>query len=150
MRLLALFLTLTLQSGASAPVKPVNADPSGLALHGYDAVAYFIDHKAVEGKASFTYAWHGATWRFSTAANRDRFAQAPDAYAPQFGGYCSWAVSRNYTADVDPEAFDVVNGKFYLNYSKMVQLRWKVDRAGNIRNAEQNWPKLVAPARGTK
>jgi len=148
----ALILTFVINSVGlwADPVKAINADAAGLALHGYDAVAYFQAHEAVKGDERFTFNWNGATWRFSSAANRDRFAQNPDAYAPQFGGYCSWAVSRNYTADVDPHAFDIVAGKLYLNYSIAVQLRWKVDRAANIDKAAQNWPKLVAPAKGTK
>jgi hypothetical protein len=128
----------------------VNTDASGLALHGYDAVAYFSDGKPVEGSATFEHQWNGATWRFVSAANRDRFAQDPGAYAPQFGGYCAWAVSRNYTADIDPAAFDIVNGKLFLNYSKLVRLRWKVDRAENIRKADHNWPRLTQAVKGAK
>jgi hypothetical protein len=153
MRVLALIFVITFRSapvGADGPVPAVNVDASGVALHGYDAVAYFSQHAAVKGDARFALTWSGATWLFATASNRDRFADNPASYAPQFGGYCSWAVSRNYTADIEPEAFDVVNGKLYLNYSKAVQLRWKLDRAGNIGKAEQNWPRLVAPAKGTK
>jgi YHS domain-containing protein len=154
MRRLALIFTIVIWTGAfagaqdSGPVKPVNTDQAGLALHGYDAVAYISERKAVQGRPAFEYAWNGATWRFASAANRDRFSADPAAYAPQFGGYCAWAVSRSYTADVDPEAFDIVNGKLYLNYSKLVQLRWKMDRAGNIAKGEQNWPKLTT--KGTK
>jgi hypothetical protein len=153
MLLLALILVITFGTApiaADGPVPAVSVDASGVALHGYDAVAYFSEHAAEKGDARFAFTWSGATWLFATAENRDRFAESPGSYAPQFGGYCSWAVSRNYTADIDPEAFDIVNGRLYLNYSKAVQLRWKLDRAGNIRKAEQNWPKLAAPAKGTK
>ena len=135
---------------ADEPVKPVNTDSAGLALKGYDAVTYFTDGKPVKGSTAHEHHWAGARWRFATPENRDRFAQRPEAYAPQFGGYCAWAVSRNYTAEIDPEAFDIVNGKLYLNYSKLVQLRWKVWREENIRKAEQHWPKLTQPAKGTK
>jgi YHS domain-containing protein len=153
MRIPVLILTVVLGAGAVSAdgrVKQVNSDSAGLALHGYDPVAYFTDGMPVEGSSQFEYQWNGATWRFASAASRDRFSQAPQAYAPQFGGYCAWAVSRNYTADIDPQAFDIVNGKLYLNYSKLVQLRWKVDREGNIRKADQNWPKLTQPAKGAK
>ena len=149
------FLLLFLMRAAPALaadqlVKPVNTDSAGVALKGYDAVAYFADGKAVKGSTAHEHHWAGARWRFATAENRDRFAQDPESYAPRFGGYCAWAVSRNYTADIDPEAFDVVNGKLYLNYSKLVQLRWRVQRDGNIRRAEQNWPQLTQSAIGTK
>ena len=146
-----LFLTQAVSAlAADEPVKPVNTDSAGLALKGYDAIAYFTAGKPVQGSTAHEYQWAGATWRFASAENRERFAQDPEAYAPQFGGYCAWAVSRNYTADIDPQAFDIVNGKLYLNYSKLVQLRWKVQRDQNIRKAEQNWPKLTQPAKGTK
>jgi YHS domain-containing protein len=147
--ILAIVLAAAGLSG-DGPVKQVNTDATGLALHGYDPVAYFTEGRPVEGSARFEHRWNGATWRFASAANRDRFSATPDAYAPQFGGYCAWAVSRNYTADTDPQVFDVVNGKLYLNYSKLVQLRWKVDREGNIRKADQNWPRLVHPVKGAK
>jgi hypothetical protein len=153
MRLHVLMLTIVFATPgltADGPVKPVNTDSAGLALHGYDAVAYFTERKPVKGAASFEHEWNGATWRFASAANRDRFAQAPETFAPQFGGYCAWAVSRNYTADTDPEVFDIVNGKLYLNYSSLVQLRWKVDRTGNIRKAGQNWPNLTRPLKGAQ
>ena len=149
----AWFVALTMTVGIMAPVlaqgppaSAVNVDAEGVALHGHDPVAYFTDGKAVPGAARFEHQWNGARWRFSSAANRDAFAKAPDTYAPQFGGYCSWAVSRNYTADVDPNAFAVVNGKLYLNYSTDVQTRWRVDRDGNITKAEANWPGLRAKA----
>jgi len=133
---------------ADGPVKPVNTDALGIALHGYDAVAYFTDGQAVKGSPDFSHTWNGATWHFATAAHRDRFAAAPEAYAPQFGGYCAWAVSRNYTADIDPEAFEIVNGKLYLNYSTGVQLRWKLNRSDNIVKGEANWRGLLAGTKG--
>ncbi len=126
------------------PAAAVNVDAQGVALHGHDAVAYFTVGKAVPGAAQFEHQWNGARWRFASAANRDAFAKAPENYAPQFGGYCSWAVSRNYTADIDPNAFTVVNGKLYVNYSTAVQARWQVDRDGNITKAGGNWPGLLA------
>ncbi len=149
----AWFMAMTLTFGTAMPAlaqgppaSAVNVDAEGVALHGHDPVAYFTEGKAVPGAARFEHQWNGARWRFASAANRDAFAKAPDKYAPQFGGYCSWAVSRNYTADVDPAAFAVVNGKLYLNYSTDVQTRWRVDRDGNITKAEGNWPGLRAKA----
>lgn len=150
----ALILTLLIYAapGAAADdrVNAVNTDRSGAAIKGYDAVAYFSHGKPVKGLPMHQHEWAGAIWRFATAQNRERFAQNPEAYAPQFGGYCAWAVSRNYTADIDPEAFEIANGKLYLNYSKLVQLRWNVNRDENIRKGEQNWPTLAPPAKGTK
>lgn len=131
------------------PATPVNVDASGVAVRGYDPVAYFTDGKAVAGQSAFEFTWSGATWRFASAANREAFAKMPERYAPQFGGYCSWAVSRNYTATIDPQAFTIVDGKLYLNYSTDVQARWRTDRDANIAKGHQNWPALVAKAAPT-
>lgn len=133
---------LTLAQGV--PAAAVNVDAQGVALHGHDAVAYFTEGRAVPGVAAFEHIWSGARWRFATAANRDRFAKAPAQFAPQFGGYCAWAVSNNYTADIDPAAFSVVDGRLYLNYSTWVQARWRLDRDANIAKGQHNWPALLA------
>lgn len=139
-------LAWTAGAAQGPPATPVNVDAEGVTLRGHDAVAYFTEGKAVPGQRQFEFTWSGATWRFASAANRDAFAKAPERYAPQFGGYCSWAVSRNYTATIDPQAFTIVDDKLYLNYSPDVQTRWRQDREGNIAKGRQNWPALVAKA----
>ncbi len=116
---------------------------SDLAVSGYDPVAYFKAGKPVEGRGDLELEWNGATWRFSSAENLAVFQQTPEAYAPQYGGYCAWAVSQGYTASTVPEAWRVVDGKLYLNYSKSVQRRWEGDVPGNIRKADDNWPKVL-------
>jgi YHS domain-containing protein len=126
---------------AKGPVDPVNQS-GGVAIKGYDTVAYFEKAMPVKGSSSFETKWNGATWRFASAAHRDLFIADPARYAPQFGGYCAWAVSNNYTADIDPEAWKIVDGKLYLNYSKSVQKMWESDREKRIRLAEKNWPGL--------
>lgn len=123
--------------------KPVNTGWGGVAIKGYDAVAYFTEAKPVEGSATFEFEWNGAKWRFVSAANRDLFSAAPEKYAPQFGGYCAWAVSRGYTAGVDPKAWNVVNEKLYLNYNLDVQKQWEADMSGNIAKGEVNWPEIL-------
>lgn len=128
------------------PKTPFNVDGEGVMLHGYDPVAYFTEGKAVEGRREVEHLWNGVRWRFASPANRDAFATAPERYAPQFGGYCAWAVSRNYVADVDPKAFAVVDGKLYVNYSSLVAARWRLDRDTNIARGHQNWPGLRAQA----
>ena len=126
-------------------VQPVNRTLlGGLALKGYDAVAYFADGRPVRGEKAFRFEWGGANWLFATAAHRDAFAADPSAYAPQFGGYCAWAVSQGYTADIDPAAWKIVGGKLYLNYSSKIQRQWEEDVAGNIGKAEANWPGIRA------
>ena len=123
----------------------VNASSfGGVAIEGYDPVAYFTDGKPVEGSSDFTHDWNGATWRFASADNRDMFAADPEKFAPQYGGYCAWAVSQGYTASIDPDAWSVVDGKLYLNYSKGVQKRWESDIAGHIASGDTNWPGIRA------
>jgi hypothetical protein len=131
-------------SAASALAQKINVD-GDTAVRGTDVVAYFTDGKAVAGSPQFTHRWNGAEWRFASAANRDTFAAAPEKYAPQYGGFCAWAVSQNYTAPIDPEAWRIIDGKLYLNYSRVVQLRWLLDTAGNIAKADTNWPSLGKP-----
>lgn len=116
----------------------------GLAVHGYDVVAYFTDDRAVRGQAQFSHVWNGVRWQFASAAHRDAFAKAPERYAPAFGGYCAYGVSRGYAVDIDPEAFAVVDGTLYLNYSKGVQRTWNEDRPGYIEKALQQWPTVLA------
>ena len=124
--------------------KPVNATLFGTAIKGYDPVAYFTAGKPLKGDSKIAYAWNGATWHFANAAHRDAFKAEPEKYAPQFGGYCAWAVSQNYTANSDPEkAWKIVNGRLYLNYNRDVQQTWEKDVPGNIAKADENWPKIL-------
>lgn len=121
----------------------VNLD-GGVAIKGHDPVAYFTQNAAVAGDAAFTASHDGATYRFASAANRDAFAANPGKYAPQYGGYCAYAVANGYTAPIDPEAFTIVDDKLYLNFSKGVRRRWERDIPGNISKADANWPGLSA------
>lgn len=125
-----------------ATVEPVNKDRAGVALKGYDPVAYFQQARPVKGCSQYTHSWMGATWQFASSADRDLFAANPEKYTPQFGGYCSWAVSRNHTADVDPQAWKIIDGKLYLNYNREVQKKWEQDVEQRIEAARKNWPHL--------
>jgi YHS domain-containing protein len=116
---------------------------NNLAIRGYDPVAYFTENKAVEGNKDFAWEWQGATWRFSSQANLDLFKSAPEDYAPQYGGYCAYAVAKNSTASIQPEQFAIVDGKLYLNYNKSVQAKWLADQAAFIEKANKNWPGLL-------
>ncbi|HEY9536347.1 MAG TPA: YHS domain-containing (seleno)protein [Kiloniellaceae bacterium] len=140
-RLAAGVLLAGLAAGPALALDPVFSE-DGLAIRGYDPVAYFNDGRPVEGKDEFTYSHEGTVWRFATAANRDAFAADPARYAPQYGGYCAWAVSQGYTAPIDPDAWSIENGKLYLNYSESVQQQWAEDIPGNISKADANWPEI--------
>ena len=117
----------------------LNTDDTDSALKGYDAVAYFAVNNAVKGDAKYAYVWNGAKWLFSSEENMNKFMADPAAYAPQFGGYCAYAVSEGYTADADPEAWKVVDGKLYLNYNREVQQTWEKNEAERIDNARKHW-----------
>jgi YHS domain-containing protein len=130
-------------TGPARALDPVFSE-DGLAIRGYDPVAYFTEGKPVEGKAEFSYRHEGTLWRFATAANRDAFAADPARYAPQYGGYCAWAVAQGYTASTEPDAWHIRDGKLYLNYSMSVQQQWEEDIPGNITKADTHWPDLKA------
>lgn len=141
--LFAAVVALTALVSASGPKSAVNKGDADVAVKGYDVVAYAVAGGPVKGAAQFAFRWNDAVWRFSSAENRDRFTKEPVRYAPQFGGYCSWAVSRGYTADIDPTAWRIVDGRLYLNYSKSVQRRWEQDVPGNIAKGQANWPAVL-------
>jgi YHS domain-containing protein len=113
-----------------------------LAIKGYDTVAYFKAGKALKGNESFTYQWHDMTWYFSTKENRDLFATSPEQYAPQYDGYCAWALTESRIAVTDPEVWKIVDGKLYLNCSQTAYEKWSRDIPGNIKKADTNWLKL--------
>lgn len=136
------FFLVAVSALAKDSVAPVFADSKGVAIRGYDPVAYFTQSAPVQGKSEFTHSYMGATFRFLSAANRNLFAADPVKYAPQFGGYCAWAVGNGYTAPTDPEAWKIENGKLYLNYNKSIQKKWSVRMAELIRSGEKNWPNL--------
>jgi len=141
--LFALALAAALPLTAPAGAGEINETRwSGLAIEGTDPVAYFTEGKAVEGSKKLTVYWKEATWLFASAENKAKFEAEPEKYAPQFGGYCAWAMSQGYTASIDPEAWKIVDGKLYLNYSKSVQQQWAGDIPGNIAKGEANWPGL--------
>jgi YHS domain-containing protein len=121
----------------------VYIDLNQLAVRGTDPVAYFTAQQPILGLPQFEYEWQGATWRFSSAETRDRFIANPMAYAPQYGGYCAQAVSNGYLASIDPNAWEIVDGKLYLNYSLGVQRQWRQDIPGNIARADANWPEVL-------
>lgn len=116
---------------------------STLAVGGYDAVAYFKENKPVKGVPAFTFDYKGAKWQFASADNLNAFKANPAAYAPQYGGYCAWAVSQGYTASGDPLVWNIVNGRLFLNYDRSVQATWSKDIPGHITRADKNWPGVL-------
>lgn len=117
-------------------------EKDGVAIRGYDPIAYFAEMKPVKGSPEFNAEYQGSTFYFSTAANRDMFAANPDKFAPQYGGYCAFGMAKVYKATIDPAAFTVADDKLYLNYSKTVRFQWTLDIPGYIRKADENWPEV--------
>lgn len=115
----------------------------GVAVGGYDPVAYFKVGRAVKGNKEFTTTWEGVKWRFSSAENRDAFLATPQKYRPQYGGYCAYAVAQNSTAKGNPRNWKVVDGKLYLNYNSSIQNRWEKRQSSYIKKANKNWPSVL-------
>lgn len=135
---------LTLGTAQVLAVEPINTTIFGkVAIKGYDPVAYFSEARPVKGSKQHSTEWMDATWRFISAENLQAFTAEPQRYAPQYGGYCAWAVSQGDTADIDPEAWRIVEGKLYLNYNKEIQARWEADIEGHIEAADEQWPRLL-------
>lgn len=138
---LAALLALALTSPAhAAPV--VNVDRHGVILDGYDAVAFFTDHRPVKGDAAFQSTYDGATYYFASAAHKAAFDAAPAKYAPQFGGFCAFAASRGRTAPVAIDTFSIVDGRLLLQHDAKVAQLWNADVARNLARADKYWPRI--------
>ena len=143
-KLSLLLLTLELALPAFAQTKTLlNLDKTGVAIQGYDPVAFFTDHKPVKGRAEFTSKHDGATYLFSSKEHKDLFDKEPAKYEPVFGGYCAYGVSRNKLVEIDVDAFQIVDGRLILQYSKSVRSDFNKDTQGNLAKANANWPGLV-------
>lgn len=142
----SLFFLLTLvfsvtSAGKDAPIETgfFNND----AIYGYDPVAYFTDNHPVKGNDKYQTQWRGATWSFTSEEHKALFDSDPAKYAPQYGGHCAYALANGDLAGIDEEAFSIVDGKLYLNYSKRVKVDWQKDQAAYIQKADRLYPQLV-------
>ena len=126
----------------------VNATITGLALRGYDPVAYFTDGKPVVGDYTITTQYEGATYRFASDEHRALFVQDPVKYLPQYGGFCAFGAAQGVKVDGDPTVWDIVGGKLYLNLAPKVAVRWNQDTADNIKTANDKWPSVKDKAPG--
>lgn len=116
-----------------------NTIPPENAISGYDPVAYFTENKPVPGDEEFSYVWNHAKWLFSCKENMELFKSNPAKYAPQYNGYCAFALSRNDYADVNPAAWSIVNDKLYLTYNLDIKNAWLQDKKHYIAKADRNW-----------
>jgi YHS domain-containing protein len=120
----------------------VNVDAQGLALRGYDPVAYFTIGTPTPGLPTLTATYDSATYRFASAANRTAFLADPAKYAPAYGGFCAYGASVDHKADGDPNIWKIVDGRLYLNVTPRAADYWQQDIPGNSHKADANWPKI--------
>ena len=133
-------LAATVATPAFAAKPQVFVGKDGYAINGYDPVAYFTLEKPVKGSVDHSVMHNGATFLFATAENKAMFETDPERYAPQYGGYCAYAVSKGATAKTEPDAWTVIDDKLYLNFNTDVRAIWKMDIPANIARANKNWP----------
>jgi len=120
----------------------IDKDADGVAILGYDTVAYFTDGHPVKGSPDFEYAWQDALWRFASAEHRTVFASNPERYAPQFGGFCTGAMRFGEMVPIDPEAWVIVEGRLYLHNDKEGRDETAADPRGRIAAAAEQWEAL--------
>lgn len=126
-------------SQANSSINAINVDETKLAIKGYDPVAYFTEAKPVPGNANYTAQYNGATYQFSSAKHQALFKGNPEKYAPQYGGYCAFGVSKEKKFDTDPTAWSIVDNKLYLNLNHKVQSRWVLNKEELISDADNIW-----------
>ena len=137
-----LTVVLTIQAVAGDPQKMVATGPDGVAIKGYDTVAYFTENRAVKGKAEFTHSWRDVEWRFDNAHHQQLFATDPERYAPQFGGFCALGLAKGKVVVADPEAWTIIDDKLYIKFNEDARDRWRADKTARIEQANENWAEL--------
>jgi len=142
---LAILLLCSVSVLAADP--PIYSDPNSGAIRGADPVAYFSltpGDKAVMGSDEFSYEWNGAIWKFANKANMEKFRESPESFAPQYGGYCAFALSHNFTTDIRPNSWIIIDGKLYLNHNKASQKNFLKKTTKKIAKADKNWPAVLS------
>lgn len=148
MRMLRVLMTLGVLVSFSACTTlrtPTFADDMG-AIRGYDPVAYHLQGMPVKGDQAYALNYNDSVWLFSSEENRDRFRNDPERYAPQYGGFCAYAMSNGLVVSTDPDAWTIVDEKLYLNYSLGVRRTWLKDVPGRVTRADANWREKTAKA----
>src|SRR5215468_6215623 len=141
--LLLVFLPFLATSLLAENKSLLNVDKNNLAIQGYDPVGFFNENKPVKGKPEFKSVRQRVTYYFASAENKARFDKEPDKFEPAFGGFCAYGVSRNKLVEIDPEAYQILNGRLLLQYSKSVRNDFNKDPQANLTKANANWPVLV-------
>ena len=142
------FLAALTPVGAAAAEDELNVSKGatlsgpGLAVHGYDVVAFFTEAKPMFGTDARAFAHNGGTYRFASQANLDAFKANPSKYEPAYGGFCAYGAALGKKFDGDPRFWKIVDGKLYLNLNGDIQAEWSKDIAGNIAKADTNWGRI--------
>jgi YHS domain-containing protein len=145
-RLLGLAVMPLAATGSRADAaRPVNTlgSSDGLAIRGYDPVAYFRDGGPRLGKPEFSTRHGGATWRFASAEHKTLFEADPERYLPAYGGFCAYGTSRGYLVKIEPDSWSIVEGRLYLNYDLDVRKTWSAKTRTYIAQADAKWPSLT-------
>jgi len=146
-RLSGLALLMVLIAPIDTAIAKVNTGTDGVAIHGYDVVAYFLEGRAVRGTSAFEHDWQDAKWQFASAANKDLFAANPERYVPQYGGFCATCLALDgELTDANPKAWTIVDGKLYLNYSMHQRTQWRIKSSIYVKYGDEVWAKLTLPA----
>lgn len=144
LKTLLISITLLFSVSAFAADDPIETGTfNNYAIYGYDTVAYFTQNKAVKGDKKIAYEWRKAEWHFSSQENLEMFKNDPEKYAPQYGGYCAYAMSDGRLVGVDEDAFTILDGQLYMNYSKSVMKEWRSNSKQFIEEADALYPTLV-------
>ncbi len=141
-------VSVALATSALAAGVDVNASSTGLAMQGYDPVAYFTDGEPTKGDYQLTAVYNDATYWFASEDNKAAFEANPEAYAPAYGGYCAFGTAMGFKFDGDPTVWKIVDEKLYLNLSPSIQERWNGNIPGFITDANTKWGDIadVEPA----
>lgn len=140
----AIFLALgTVLPGSAHADEPYVYSIEGVALGGYDVVAYFTKGAPQLGTPEYAIKWHGAVWHFASAEALLEFEMNPEAYAPQFGGYCAYGVAQGAISPIEPDQFSIRDGKLYLMRSQTVMDLWRADESGWAALAQTQWPDVL-------
>jgi len=140
--IVALMLFSALSPIASAK-DLLNLDGNGVAIQGYDPVAFFTDNRPVKGNPQFQSEYRSAKYFFVSAEHKATFDREPAKYEPQFGGYCAYGASTGRKAPIKIEAWQIVNGRLLMQYDLDIKDKFNQDQLGNLQKADQKWPGLV-------
>ncbi len=140
-----LSVALVMPANAGDPQWMVNAGQDGVAIKGYDTVAYFTENRSMPGTPEFSYTWQDVDWYFANSKHRNLFAANPERYAPQFGGFCANGMSKGKVVVADPEAWTIVDEKLYIKFSEVARDKWRQDKARKIEKANEVWADLQNP-----